>query len=189
MHNLHGSFEVYPYTLIKLDETIECLRSAGKSIKYQYLGHRHEVGSSLKIIKKRFDSALCCGVDELTVIEAICAVDVVFSKREKHFAGIEVIPTRGHTAGSISFLYDSPHGLTYLFTGDTLFQSHGRWDTFFFTNAGGSARDLINSLRLYRELHPGAVISSASMPGNLAVVEVDSVSWRAAIDENIRRLQ
>lgn len=158
-------------------------------IKYQYLSHRHEVGSSLKTIKERFDSALCCGAEEQAVIEASCAVDVVFSKREKHFAGIEIIPTPGHTAGSISFLYDSPHGFTYQFTGDTLFQSHGRWDTLFFTNAGGSTRDLADSLRLYQTLEPDVVISSASTSGDRAVMEVEPAEWRAALDDNIRRLQ
>lgn len=158
-------------------------------IKYQYLSHRDEVGESLKTIQTRFASALCCGAGELAAVEAVCAVDMVFSKRKKHFAGIEVIPTPGHTTGSISFLYDSAHGLTYLFTGDTLFQSKGRWQTLVLSKAGGSASDLANSLRLYRELEPNVVISSASMSGSLAVVEVEPADWRAAIDENIERLQ
>jgi len=157
-------------------------------IKYQYLSHRDEIGSSLKIIRQRFGSALCCGADELAAIEGSCEVDVVFSERKRHFAGIEVIPTPGHTAGSISFLYKAPRGLTYLFTGDTLFQGNGHWETLFFTNAGGSASDLANSLRLYREIHPDVVISSGSSSGNLAVVEVEHSEWIEAIDEAIRRL-
>jgi glyoxylase-like metal-dependent hydrolase (beta-lactamase superfamily II) len=158
-------------------------------IKYQYLSHRDEIGGSLKIIKQRFGSALCCGADELAATEASCEVDVAFSKRERHFAGIEIIPTPGHTQGSISFLYEAPRGLTYLFTGDTLFQGNGRWETLFFASAGGSATDLANSLRLYREMHPDVVISSGSSSGNLAVVEVEQAEWVEAIDENIRRLQ
>lgn len=158
-------------------------------IKYQYLSHRDEVGSSLRIIKERFGSALCCGAKELAAIEGSCDVDVVFSERERHFAGIEVIPTPGHTEGSISFLYEAPHGLTYLFTGDTLFQSNGRWQTLFFTNAGGSASELTNSRPLYREMHPDVVISSGSSSGNLAVVEVERAAWIEAIDENISRLK
>lgn len=158
-------------------------------IKYQYLSHRDEVGASLKTIKQRFGSALCCGYDELTAIEGSCEVDVVFSERKRHFAGIEVIPTPGHTIGSISFLYESPRGLTYLFTGDTLLRSNGRWETLFFASAGGSAGALANSLRLYREIHPDVVISSGSSSRNLAVVEVEHAEWVEAIDENIRRLQ
>ncbi|HYW76535.1 MAG TPA: MBL fold metallo-hydrolase [Gammaproteobacteria bacterium] len=158
-------------------------------IAYQYLSHRDEVGSSLQIIKERFGSALCCGVDEMAAIERSCEVDVVFSERQRHFAGIEIIPTPGHTRGSISFLYEAPHGLTYLFTGDTLFQGNGRWETLFFTNAGGSASELTNSLLLYRDIHPDVVISSGCPSGNLAVVEVGQAEWVEAIDENIRRLQ
>lgn len=158
-------------------------------IKYQYLSHRDEVGSSLKIIKKRFGSALCCGAKELATIVDSCDVDVVFTERERHFAGIEVIPTPGHTEGSISFLYQAPHGLTYLFTGDTLFQGNGRWETLFFANAGGSASDLADSLRQYREMHPDVVISSGSASGNLAVVEIEHAAWIEAIDENIGRLE
>lgn len=135
-------------------------------IKYQYLSHRDEVGGSLKTIRDRFGSALCCGAKELATIETSCDVDVAFTQRERHFAGIEVIPTPGHTEGSISFFYQAPLGLAYLFTGDTLFQGDGRWETLFFANAGGSASDLADSLRKYRELHPDVVISSGCASGN-----------------------
>lgn len=157
-------------------------------IKYQYLSHRHERGESLQAIKERFGSVLCCDVAELAAIEENCAVDVVFSERARHFSGIEVIPTPGHTAGGSSFLYQSPQGLTYLFTGDTLFQKNNRWATLVITKDGGSASELANSLRLYRELEPDVVISSASTAGSLAVVEVDQTGWRTAMDENIRDL-
>lgn len=158
-------------------------------IKYQYLSHRHERGKSLRVIKQRFGSALCCDKAELTAIEEHCAVDVVFSERAKHFAGIEVILTPGHTAGGSSFLYQSPHGLTYLFTGDTVFQKNNRWATLIISKDGGSAGELANSLRLYRELEPDVVISSASSSGSHAVVELDHAGWRAAMDENIRYLE
>lgn len=158
-------------------------------IKYQYLSHRDEVGDSLSTIKERFDSTLCCGSQEQAAVEEFCAVDVVIAERQRHFAGIEIIPTPGHTAGSLSFLYKSPHGLTYLFTGDTLFQNKGRWDTLILRKAGGSAHDLANSLRLYQTLEPDVVISSASTSGSCAVVEVEPAVWRVALDDNIRRLQ
>ena len=157
-------------------------------IRYQYLSHRDEAGDSLKVIKELFGSELCCGVGELAAIEAWCEVDAVFSERQRHFAGIEVIPTPGHTKGSISFLYESPCGLTYLFTGDTLFQGNGRWETLFFTNAGGSASDLASSLGLYREIQPDVVLSSGSSSGGPAVVEVGRAEWIEAIDESIKRL-
>lgn len=157
-------------------------------IKYQYLSHRDEVGNSLQIIKERFGSDLCCGAGELAAIESWCDVDKVFVKRERHFAGIEVMPTPGHTKGSISFVYEAPSGLTYLFTGDTLFQDSGRWETLFLANAGGSASDLANSLFVYRDTSPDVVLSSGSTSGSSAVVEVESSEWIKSIDEVLERL-
>lgn len=157
-------------------------------IKYQYLSHRDEVGHSLPVIKERFRSDLCCGLRELPAIESWCDVDKVFSNREKHFAGIEVIPTPGHTQGSISFVYEAPNGLTYLFTGDTLFQGRDGWETLFFTNAGGNASELADSLRVYRDISPNVVISSGSTSGSRPLVEVDPAEWIESIDEVISRL-
>lgn len=158
-------------------------------IKYQYLSHRDEVGESLQTIKARFASALCCGSKEQAAVAEFCEVDVFFAERQRHFAGIEVIPTPGHTVGSLSFLYQSPHGLTYLFTGDTLFQSNDRWATLILSKAGGNASDLITSLKLYRALEPDVVLSSASTSGSRALVEVEPTAWRAALDDTIRDLQ
>ena len=84
-------------------------------IKYQYLSHRHETGASLEIIKKQFSSKLCCHEKERKEILQSCEVDITFSENIKHFSNIEIICTPGHTNGSISFLYHSPHGRTFLF--------------------------------------------------------------------------
>jgi hydroxyacylglutathione hydrolase len=96
-------------------------------IKYQYLSHLDETGASLQSIKKLFGSALCCHIKEEPHIEPSCPVDITFSEQTTHLGGIEVMPTPGDTDGSISFVYRSRHERTYLFTGDTFFQSKGRW--------------------------------------------------------------
>ena len=157
-------------------------------IKYQYLSHRDETGASLQKLKEQFGSALCCDVKEKPFITPSCPVDITFSKRVSHFSGIEVIPTPGHTEGSLSFLYQSPPGLAYLFTGDTFFQSNGRWETIYFSHAGGSSEALIESLLIYRELNPDVVISSASSEGSLSFVELTRKEWIEAIDHNIDKL-
>lgn len=157
-------------------------------IKYQYLSHRDEAGKSLKKIKQQFGSELCCHIKEEPIIARSCPVDITFSERAIHFSGIEVIPTPGHTDGSISFLYNSPHGRTYLFTGDTLYQSNGQWGTLVFPNAGGSTEALINSLLIYRELKPDIVISSAST-GDISFVEVTEEKWKEDIDDVIQGLK
>lgn len=170
------------------DTDIQQMADLG-GIRYQYLSHRDEVGESLKIIKGRFGSALCCDAAERPSVERECEVDIVFSERQRHFAGIEVIPTPGHTEGGISFLYRSPNGLAYLFTGDTLFRGKDRWETLFFTSAGGNGGNLANSLRLYRRVRPDVVISSGSPSGGLAVVEVGQGEWMEILDGCIGRLQ
>ncbi len=167
------------------DEILHMSELAG--IKYQYLSHRDEAGESLQRIKKQFDSELCCHIKEEHSIAKYCSVDISFTERTNHFSGIDVIPTPGHTEGSISFLYQSPHGLTYLFTGDTLFQSYGQWGTLVFPGAGGSTEALTSSLLIYKELTPNVVISSA-FSGNTGFMEVTKKKWREDIEHIIDEL-
>ncbi len=169
------------------DEIQEIAELGG--IKYQYLSHRDETGASLQSIKKLFGSALCCHIKEKPHIEPSCPVDITFSEQITHFGGIEVMPTPGHTDGSISFLYRSPHDRTYLFTGDTFFQSNGRWATIIISQAGGSVEALVESLLIYRGLNPDVVIPSGSPDVNLPFVEMTQEDWIEAIDDHIQRLE
>lgn len=158
-------------------------------IKYQYLSHRDEAGASLQSIKVQFGSKLCSHSKEEPFIRQLCTVDIIFSKRITHFAGIEVIPTPGHTAGSTSFLYHSAlSGLAYLFTGDTFFQTNGDWQTIFFAQSGGSAEALIKSLSVYKALSPDVVIWSAS-GGGTAFARLSQNQWQEALDNNIKSLK
>lgn len=150
-------------------------------ISHQYLSHRDEAGPPLARIKEMFGSKLACHKLEVPAISRSCPVDLVFEQRGIHLGDIEVIPTPGHTDGSVCFLYKSPHGKTYLFTGDTIFPSNGAWRTFVMPDAGGSAADMAASLRLLRELEPDVVISSASV-GDVAFEEMSSNQWREAVD-------
>ncbi len=54
--------------------------------------------------------------------------------------------------------------------------------------AGGSIEDLIESLKIYRELNPDVVISSASA-GETSLVEVTQDQWRVDIDNKIQELK
>ena len=158
-------------------------------IEYQYLSHRDEAGASLQNIKEQFGSKLCCHIKEEASIAQSCPVDITFSENVSHFSGIEIIHTPGHTVGSISFLYRSPLGRTYLFTGDTLFQTNGVWETIVFTGAGGSTKALIDSLSVvYRELSPDVVIWSASGGGESTFVEPTKDEWLGIIDSTIESL-
>jgi len=157
-------------------------------IKYQYLSHRHEAGASLETIKREFSSKLCCGEKERAAISELCEVDLTFSENTRHFADIEIIPTPGHTDGSTSFLYKSPSGQKFLFTGDTLLQSHGQWHTIVSSDEGGRSESLIESLQKYRGLDHDVVLWSASR-GPKSFVETTEAQWKEDIDNVIAKLR
>ena len=155
-------------------------------IAHQYLSHRDEVGPALAEIKQLFGCKLWCHrLEEPSVVKA-APVDGLFDKREV-VNGIEVIPTPGHTDGSVCFLVRSKHGKNYLFTGDTIYQENGAWDTRVNGYAGGSKSDLKNSLMLLRELGPAVVFSSASV-GSVPFKEVTAAEWQSDIDNVVRTL-
>ncbi|MFV1998122.1 MAG: MBL fold metallo-hydrolase [Acidiferrobacterales bacterium] len=158
-------------------------------IKYHYLSHRDEAGPSLEIIRQRLGSELCCHENEKSAISQLCEVDITFSENTRHFSNVDIICTPGHTNGSISFLYSSPFGRTFLFTGDTLFQSNGRWRTLVLSDAGGSSGSLIESLQTYRDLNPDVVLSSASATGERAFVETTESQWKEDIDNTIEQMR
>ena len=100
-----------------------------------------------------------------------------------------MLETPGHTSGSVSFVYQSPHGKTYLFTGDTFFQWNGRWTTLILNKAGGAIPALINSLHKLRDLKPNLVMSSGFVGEAGGPHEITVSEWRQAIDTEITRLK
>lgn len=156
-------------------------------ITRQYLSHRDEAGPTMTRIRELFGSKLACHELEVPAVSQSCPVDLTFKKRGIHLGDIEVIPTPGHTDGSTSFLYQSPNGKTYLFSGDTIFLNKGAWTTFVMPNAGGSKSDMAASLRLLRELEPDVVISSASV-GDVAFEEMTPRRWLEAVDRALASL-
>ena len=168
------------------DDNLEQIAELG-GIQFQLLSHRDESGSSLNRIKERFGSKLCCSALEAPMIGKDAQIDVTFQLRDHHLGDIEIIHTPGHTAGSICFFYKSPYGKSYLFTGDTIFQSNAKWATFVLPQAGGSKASLAESLIRLRDLNPDIVMSSAFV-GDVSFVEIIGDEWAQAIDDNVRRL-
>ena len=65
---------------------------------------------------------------------------------------LEIIPTPGHTSGSVCFLFHFPEEGDFMFTGDMLFQgSVGR------TDLGGSENDMFSSIDLLKSL-PDSIV-------------------------------
>ena len=169
------------------DGDLEKIAELG-GMQFQLLSHRDESGPSLKRIKDRFGSKLCCSALEAPVIGKDVLIDVTFQEEDHHLGDIDIIHTPGHTAGSICFFYKSPYGKSYLFTGDTIFQSDGKWATLAFPKAGGSDASLADSLLRLRNLKPDIVMSSAFV-GDVSFVEVTGDEWVQTIDDNVSRLR
>ncbi|WP_119460603.1 MBL fold metallo-hydrolase [Rhodospirillaceae bacterium SYSU D60014] len=155
-------------------------------ITHQYLSHKDEAGPPLVRIKQMFGSKLCCHRLEEKAVSEASPVDLAFEKREIHLGDIEVIPTPGHTPGSTCFLFKSPHGKSYLFTGDTIYRNDEPWENGFLSGVS-SKSDLKKSLELLRGLEPDVVISSASI-GPFPFTEMSAGEWQAAVDEALRPL-
>ena len=84
-------------------------------------------------------------------------------------------------------LYKSPHGKSYLFTGDTIFQWNPQWGTLVIERGGGSATALADSLLRLRNLNPALVMSSGFV-GDISEVKVTGNEWANAIDDTLARM-
>ncbi|MCC5809227.1 MAG: MBL fold metallo-hydrolase [Ectothiorhodospiraceae bacterium] len=156
-------------------------------VSYQFLSHQDELGETLNVIGTRFGAQLGGHVNEQEEFARIRRPELLFDKRETLLGNIEVIPTPGHSPGSVCFLVDSPHGKRYLFTGDTLFlNDDGGWQAGLIS--GYSDRDaLIDSLKLLRGFRPDMVISSAC-PTGVGFQEMAPEDWPARVDDALSRV-
>ncbi|EQC2551347.1 MBL fold metallo-hydrolase [Enterobacter sichuanensis] len=157
-------------------------------IAFQFLSHRDEAGTALAEIKKKFGSRLVCHRREEAAIKRYASVDELFDTRETRFGNVEIIPTPGHTDGSVCFFVRSPHGKNYLFTGDTIYMNHGKWEVRISQSDEGTRSDIRKSLLILRDLGPAVVISSASQ-GSSAYKEVSGEEWASIIDDVLGDLQ
>jgi hydroxyacylglutathione hydrolase len=156
-------------------------------VQRQYLSHQDEVAPSLRTIRDRFGSALHAHTIEADLVREVAPVDVELDGRVEHAGGIEVIPTPGHTPGSVSYLVSSSTGARYLFTGDTLYVgTDDEWHPGYLPGHS-DARPLAESLDLLGALRPDVVISSAC-PTGVGVHEVDPGGWEALVAATKDRL-
>lgn len=165
----------------------QAIRELG-GIRRQYLSHVDEAGPALKTLRDMFGSELWGHAIEADAVARRAGVrpDGTFTGPETH-GDLEVLPLPGHTPGSTAYLYRSPQGRTYLFTGDTI----GRDDAGVWT-AGylpfSDKPQLVATLRRLAELTPDVVLSSAfgrNFPHN----EMSAPGqWRAAVNEALAPL-
>ena len=153
-------------------------------VQYHFLSHKDELGESINTIRARFGARLGGHVKEQAEFSVICRPDILFSKREFILDNVEVIPTPGHTPGSCCFLVCSPHGKTYLFSGDTVYLTDDSWKPGWMSFS--QPEELKQSLSLLATLEPDVVFSSA-FSGQNGFEEV-SGHWPTKLRPALERL-
>ncbi|MGW5385194.1 MBL fold metallo-hydrolase [Nocardia sp. NPDC003963] len=149
----------------------------------QYLSHQDEAGPMLRAVSDRFGSRLHAPAAEAERIEAFAPIDTALAERAVDDAGIEVLPTPGHSPGSTSYLVPGQGGLTYLFTGDTLLRyDDGVWRTGYIP--GYSDKDGLHAaLDIFATVQPDVVVSSAFLAGSAGFHRIDRGTWLSCLDQ------
>ncbi|MDW5609690.1 MBL fold metallo-hydrolase [Mycolicibacterium sp. D5.8-2] len=170
------------------DAEFDALAELG-GVNDQYLSHRDEAGPMLARITERFGSTLHAPAADVADIGKHAHVDVPLNGRYVDYNGVEIIPTPGHSPGSVCYLVTGADG-RYLFTGDTLFRNpEGQWWAGYIEgfHQPGDADTIAESLRTLAEVSPDFVISSA-FQGDSAVHRVEPGQWRGHIAHAIAGL-
>jgi glyoxylase-like metal-dependent hydrolase (beta-lactamase superfamily II) len=154
-------------------------------VAYQLLSHRDEVGESLALIRERFQAKLGIHKQDQESLSEVLKTDLVFTDRQALLDDVEIIPTPGHTPGSVCFLVQSLSGKRYLFTGDTLYLSDWGWQPGMLSFSDKTA--LAESLNLLQTLQPDLVISSA-YSGQTAI-EVVTGQWAEKVKQAMAKLE
>ncbi|WP_216204668.1 MBL fold metallo-hydrolase [Amycolatopsis aidingensis] len=154
---------------------------------HQYLSHRDEAGPALARIRERFGARLHASAAERDDVREFAEPDVLFTERHVDGNGVEVIPTPGHSPGSTCFLVTGADGLTYLFTGDTVFRdAEGVWTAGFIPEV--SDLDALRaSLESLSALEPDLIVSSARV-GHRSAHLLGATSWASCVDQAIGTL-
>ena len=92
-----------------------------------YIGDRHH-GKTYSPAAKYFGAPLCRSNEEAKVMKkkGVIVDQVIEFKQHRLYDDIEVIPTPGHTAGALSYLWTSGEHKV-LFIGDTIVPVDGEW--------------------------------------------------------------
>lgn len=153
-------------------------------VAYHFLSHRDEVGESIIQIRDLYDASLGGHRDELDAFAKVGEPDTLFEQRELLLEDVEVIPTPGHTPGSVCFQVQSVTAKTYLFTGDTLYLNDQGWQPGMLSFS--NREELFESLKLLQTLKPDWVLSSA-FSGSSGYEEVGE-NWVEKVDSALEKL-
>lgn len=164
-----------------LEAELVAMRALG-GVARQYLSHVDEAGPALARIRALYGAELWGHAAEAAAVarKAGLVPDRTFERAETHLDRLEILPLPGHSPGSTCFLYRSPHGRRYLFTGDTIgLDRQGRWRAGYIPGYSDAAA-LLSSLEALAGLAPDVVLSSAFGEPH-PCREVDAAGWQEAV--------
>ncbi|QJY48022.1 MBL fold metallo-hydrolase [Pseudonocardia broussonetiae] len=148
----------------------------------QILGHGHEAMFG----PQRISAPLHVHERDEAETARSMPVDGTFAHRHTLDGDVEIVPTPGHTPGATAVLFDSG-AHRYLFTGDTLWDDHGRWSA---VVLGGSDRAAyLESLAVLRDLDFDVLVPWGAVAGAPATGWTDRRQARARIDAVIARVR
>lgn len=168
---------------------IEAMAAHG-GVAWQFLSHRDEKGDTLALVRERYGATLGVHRAEASCYDDVCPPGLLFERREALPCGVEVIPTPGHSPGSVCFLVPAAQGRRYLFTGDTLYHAgNGTWKAGFIPGVSteNDRGPLADSLRILADLEPDVVFSSA-FTGDSGYEILAPGTWPSRVDDALARL-
>jgi glyoxylase-like metal-dependent hydrolase (beta-lactamase superfamily II) len=179
----HDNLLVYGSPTV-MDDAAE-IESLG-GVSHQYLNHWHEAMFADERIRDELGARVVVHEADRAATEERQTVDATFADRASLGGGFELIPIPGHTPGATAFLWDNGER-RYLFTGDTIYLTHGEWVAAVLDSSDRDA--YIGSLELLREIEFDVLVpwgSSAGEPWFAATDRDDSRRRIGAIIERVR---
>lgn len=177
-----GGNNVLFYNTAGGDDLDEMERLGG--VAHQYLSHQDEISPALDTFAQRFGAILHVSALEADLVADVRKPDVTFESRHVDNNGVEVVPAPGHTPGSTCFVVTGHDGLTYLFTGDTIFRGgDGTWRAGYIPGMS-DAGDLRSTLELLAGLEPDLVVSSAFV-GEHGAHLLGDIGWADCVEQAI----
>ena len=181
----HHNGNLLFYSSSKIEQYFDFIREQ-KGLASQYLTHRDEASEYCDKLREEFDAALVCHEKEKTAISEKCTVDEVFDERGQLAPDLEAIPTPGHCPGSSCYQVII-NGISYLFTGDTIFLVDGNWEIYM-KGSQANPTDMRATLQMMREMNVDVVIPSVSRGGIIAEEEKRN-RWHKIIDNCLSQVE
>jgi glyoxylase-like metal-dependent hydrolase (beta-lactamase superfamily II) len=179
----HDNLLVYGSPTV-MDDAAE-IESLG-GIAYQYLNHWHEAMFADERIRDELGARVVVHEADRAATAERVTVDATFAERASLGGGFELIPTPGHTPGATAFLWDNDER-RYLFTGDTIYLTHGEWVAAVLDSSDRDA--YVDSLELLKELDFDVLVPWAATSGQPAYARTDRDDSARRINAILDRLK